>query len=30
MYLFLVPPALSFVAILAISLHSHFAEHANL
>jgi hypothetical protein len=30
MYLFFVAPVLSFVAIFAISLYSHFFRHANL
>jgi hypothetical protein len=30
MYLLFAPPAVSLVAILAISLHSHFASSANL
>jgi hypothetical protein len=30
MYVLFLPPALSLVAILTISLHSHFASHANL
>jgi hypothetical protein len=30
MYLLFLPTALSFVVILTISLHSHFASRANL
>jgi hypothetical protein len=30
MYLLFATPALSFIAILAMSLHSHFATRANL
>jgi hypothetical protein len=30
MYLLFAPPALSFLAILVISLHSNFASRANL
>jgi hypothetical protein len=30
MYLFFAPPVLSFVAILSLSLYSHFFRRANL